>query len=117
MIRMRIPQAAGISRDWHYDRAPTVPDVTADDDIGTVRNADNNDGQFPAVREGNEVGTDKHSEPGGGARSELSPEKAMRIIDTFDVDSVITWIQSSHHDVDSVITCQTSTIHHALAMI
>ena len=40
-------------RDWHYDRAPTVPDVTADDDIGTVRNADNNDGQCPAVREGN----------------------------------------------------------------
>ena len=33
-------------RDWHYDRAPIVPDVTADDDIGTVRNADNKDGQF-----------------------------------------------------------------------
>ena len=76
-------------RDWHYDRAPTVSDVTADDDIGTVRNADNNDGQCPAVREGNEVGTDKHSEPGGGARSELSSEKAVGIIDTFDVDSVI----------------------------
>ena len=76
-------------RDWHYDRAPTVPDVTADDDIGTVRNADNNDGQCPAVREGNEVGTDKHSEPVGRARSELSPEKAVRIFDTFGVDSVI----------------------------
>ena len=76
-------------RYWHYDRAPTVPDVTAIDDSGTVRNADNKDSQCPAAREGNEVGTDKHSEPGSGARSELSPEKAVRIIDTFDVDSVI----------------------------
>ena len=75
-------------RDWHYDRAPIVPDVTADDDIRTVRNAENNDDQCPAVREGNEGGTDEHSEPGGRARSELSPGKAVRIIDTFSVDSV-----------------------------
>ena len=58
-------------RDWHYDRAPIVPDVTADDDIGTIRNADNKDGQCRAAREGNEVGTDEDSEPGGRARSEL----------------------------------------------
>ena len=76
-------------RDWHYDRAPIVPDVTADDDIGTVRNADNNDGQCRAVREGNEVGTDEHSEPGGRARSELSSEKTVRLIDTFGVNLVI----------------------------
>ena len=75
-------------RDWHYDRAPIVPDVTVDDDIRTVRNAENNDDQCPAVREGNEGGTDEYSEPGGRARSELSPEKAVRIIDTFGVDSV-----------------------------
>ena len=76
-------------RDWHYDRAPIVPDVTADDVIGTVRNADNNDGQCRAVREGNEVGTDEHSEPGGRARSELAPEKTGRLIDTFGVNSVV----------------------------
>ena len=66
MIRMRIPQSTCISLsmitiwriidDWHYDRAPIVPDVTADDDIGTVRNADNIDGQCRAVGKGNEVG-------------------------------------------------------------
>ena len=67
-------------RDWHYDRAPIVPDVTADNDIGTVRNADNNDGQCRAVGKGNEVGTDEHSEPGGRANSELSPEKTVRLI-------------------------------------
>ena len=76
-------------RDWHYNRAPIVPDVTADDDIGTVRNADNNDGQCRAVREGNEIGTDEHSEPGGRARSELSSEKTVRLIDTFGVNSVL----------------------------
>ena len=51
-------------RDWHYDRAPIVPDVTADNDITTVRNAENQDDQCPAVREGNEGGTDEYSEPG-----------------------------------------------------
>ena len=66
-----------------------MPDVTADDDIGTVRNADNNDGQCRAVREGNEIGTDEHSEPGGRARSELSSEKTVRLIDTFGMNSVI----------------------------
>ena len=75
-------------RDWHYDRAPIVPDVNVDDDIRTVRNAENNDDQCPAIRVGNEGGTDEYSEPGGRARSELSPEKAVRIIDTFGVDSV-----------------------------
>ena len=74
--------------DWHYDRAPIVPDVTADDDIRTVRNAENNDDQCPAFREGNEGGTEGYSEPGGRAKSELSPEKAVRTIDTFGVDSV-----------------------------
>ena len=47
-------------------------------DIRTVRNAENNDDQCPAFREGNE----------GGTEVDLSPEKAMRTIDTFGVDSV-----------------------------
>ena len=49
-------------RDWHYNRAPVVPNETADDE---------------------------HSEPGGRARSELTPEKTGRLIDTLDVNSVI----------------------------
>ena len=60
--------------DWHYDTAPIVPDVTVDDDIRTVRNAENNDDQCPAFREGNEGGTEVYSEPGGRAKSDLSPE-------------------------------------------
>ena len=76
-------------RDWHYNRAPIVPNETADDVSGTIRNADYNDGQCRAGREGIEVGTDEHSEPGGRARSELTPEKTGRLIDTLDVNSVI----------------------------
>ena len=52
-------------RDWHYNRAPIVPNETADDVGGTIRNADYNDGQCQAGREEIEVGTDEHSEPGG----------------------------------------------------
>ena len=74
--------------DWHYDTAPIVPDITADDDIMTVRNAENNDGQCPAFRKGNEDNHDLYSEPGGRAKSELSPEEAVRSIDTFSVDYV-----------------------------
>ena len=76
-------------RDWHYNRAPVVPNETADDVSGTIRNADYNDGQCRTGREGIEVGTDEHSEPGGRARSELTPEKTGRLIDTLDVNSVI----------------------------
>ena len=76
-------------RDWHYNRAPIVPNETADDVGGTIRNADYNDGQCQAGREEIEVGTDEHSEPGGRARSELTPEKTGRLIDTLDVNSVI----------------------------
>ena len=75
-------------RDWHYDRAPIVPDVTADDDIGTVRNADNNDGQGPTFRMGNEDKPDLYSEPVGRAKSELPPEEAVRNIDIFGIDYV-----------------------------
>ena len=76
-------------RDWHYNRAPIVPNETADDVGGTIRNADYNDGLCQAGREEIEVGTDEHSEPGGRARSELTPEKTGRLIDTLDVNSVI----------------------------
>ena len=55
-------------RDWHYNRAPIVPDETAGDVSGTIRNGDYNDDQCRAGREGNEAGTDEHSEPGGRAR-------------------------------------------------
>ena len=74
--------------DLHYDTAPIVPDITADDDIRTVRNAENNDGQCPAFRKGNEDNHDLYSEPGGRAKSEVSPEEAVRSIDTFSVDYV-----------------------------
>ena len=74
--------------DWHYDTAPIVPYITADDDIRTVRNAENNDGQCPAFSKGNEGKPDLYSEPGGRAKSELSPEEAVRTIDTFSVDYV-----------------------------
>ena len=74
--------------DWHYDTAPIVPDITADDDIRTVRNAENNDDQCLAFREGNEGKTDLYSKPGGRAKSDLSPEEAVRTIDTFSVDYV-----------------------------
>ena len=76
-------------RDWHYNRAPVVPIETADDVSGTIRNVDYNDGQCRTGREGIEVGTDEHSEPCGRARSELTPEKTGRLIDTLDVNSVI----------------------------
>ena len=52
--------------DWHYDTAPIVPDITADDDIRTVRNAENNDGQCPAFRKGNEDNPDLYSERAAG---------------------------------------------------
>ena len=74
--------------DWHYDTAPIVPGITADEVIRTVRNAENNDGQCPAFRKGNEGKTDLYSEPGGRAKSELSPEEAVRKIDIFSVDYV-----------------------------
>ena len=74
--------------DWHYDTAPIVPDITADDDIRTVRNAENNDGQFLAFRKGNKDNHDLHSEPGSRAKSEVSPEEAARSIDTFSLDYV-----------------------------
>ena len=74
--------------DWHYDTAPIVPDIAADDDIRTVRNAENNDGQCLAFRKGNEDKHDLHSEPDGRAKLEVSPEKAVRSIDTFSLDYV-----------------------------
>ena len=74
--------------DWHYDTSPVVPGITADEAIRTVRNAENNDGQCPAFRKGNEGKPDLYSEPGGRARSELSPEEAVRKIDIFRVDYV-----------------------------
>ena len=74
--------------DWHYDTAPIVPDITADDDIMTVRNAENNDGQCPAFNKGNECKPYLYSEPGGRAKSELSPEEAVRTIETFSVDYI-----------------------------
>ena len=40
--------------DWHYDTAPIVPGITADEVIRTDRNAENNDGQCPTFRKGNE---------------------------------------------------------------
>ena len=54
--------------DWHYDKAPIVPDITADEAIGGLRNAENNDGQCPASREGNDDKADLYSEPGGRAK-------------------------------------------------
>ena len=55
--------------DWHYDTSPVVPVIIADEDIRTVRNAENNDGQGPTFRMGNEDKPDLHSEPVGRAKS------------------------------------------------
>ena len=74
--------------DWHYNTSPSVPGITADEAIRTVRNAENNDGQCPAFRKGNEGKPDLYSYPGGRAKSELSPEEAVRKIDIFSVDYV-----------------------------
>ena len=74
--------------DWHYDASPVVPGITADEVIRTDRNAENNDGQCPAFRKGNEDKPDLYSELGGRAKSELSPEEAVRKIDIFSVDYV-----------------------------
>ena len=92
-------------RDWHYYRAPVVPIETADDVSGTIRNVDYNDGQCRTGREGIEVGTDEHSEPGGRARSELTPEKTGRLIDTLDVNSVI------NDDITVIIRDSTGVSH------
>ena len=92
-------------RDWHYNRAPVVPNETADDVSGTIRNADYYDGQCRTGREGIEVGTDEHSEPGGRARSELTPEKMGRLIDTLDVNSVI------NDDITVIIRDSTGVSH------
>ena len=92
-------------RDWHYNRAPVVPIETADDVSGTIRNADYNDGQCRTGREGIEVGTDEHSEPGGRARSELTPEKTGRLIDTLVVNSVI------NDDITVIIRDSTGVSH------
>ena len=92
-------------RDWHYNRAPVVPIETADDVSGTIRNVDYNDGQCRTGREGIEVGTDEHSEPGGRARSELTPEKTGRLIDTLDVNSVI------NDDITVIIRDSTGVSH------
>ena len=72
--------------DWHYDRAPIVPDITANEAIGRLRNAENNGGQCPTSTEGNDDKADLYSEPGGRARSELSPEKAVMDIHIVSVD-------------------------------
>ena len=74
--------------DWHYDTSPIKPGIAADEVIMMVRNAENNDGQCPAFRKGNEGKPDLYSEPGGRAKSELSPEEAVRKIDIFSVDYV-----------------------------
>ena len=74
--------------DWHYDTSPVVPVIPADEAIRMVRNAENNDGQYPAFRKGNEAKLELYSEPGGRAKSELSPEEAVRKIDIFSVDYV-----------------------------
>ena len=63
--------------DWHYDTSPVVPVITADEDIRTVRNAENNDGQGPTFRLGNADKPDLYSEPGGRAKSDLSPTEAV----------------------------------------
>ena len=60
--------------DWHYDTSPVVPVITADEDIRTVRNAENNDGQGPTFRMGNKDKPDLYSEPVVRAKSELTPE-------------------------------------------
>ena len=74
--------------DWHYDTSPVVPVITADEDIKTVRNAENNDGQGPTFRMGNEDKPDLYFEPVGRAKSELPPEEAVRNIDIFGIDYV-----------------------------
>ena len=74
--------------DWHYDRAPIVTDITANEAIGRLRNAENNDGQCPTFTEGNDDKADLYSEPGGRAKSELSPEKAVMDIHIVSVDCV-----------------------------
>ena len=74
--------------DWHYDMSPIVPGIAVDEVIMTVRNAEHNDGQCPAFRKRNKGKPDLYSEPGGRAKSELSPEEAVRKIDIFSVDYV-----------------------------
>ena len=74
--------------DWHYDRAPILPEITAKEAIGRLRNAENNDGQSPTFREGNDDKADLYSEPGSRAKSELSPKKAVMDIHIVSVDCV-----------------------------
>ena len=74
--------------DWHYDTSPVVPVITADEDIRTVRNAENTDGQGPTFRMGNKDKPDLYSEPVGRAKSELPPEEAVKNIDIFGIDYV-----------------------------
>ena len=73
---------------WHYDTSPVAPVITVDEDIRMVRNAENNDGQGPTFRMGNEDKPDLYSEPGGRAKPEVSPEEAVRKMDIFSVDYV-----------------------------
>ena len=65
-----------------------MPDITADEAIRGLRNAEYNDGQCPAFRDGNDDKPNLYSEPGGRAKSELSPENAVIEIDTLSVDYV-----------------------------
>ena len=74
--------------DWHYDRSPVVDVLTADEDFRTVRNAENNDGQGPTFRMGNEDKLDLCSEPGGRAKLDLSPTEAVVKVDIFGVNYV-----------------------------
>ena len=74
--------------DWHYDRSPVVDVLTADEDVRMVRNAENNDGQGPTFRMGNEDKLDLCSEPGGRAKLDLSPTEAVMKVDIFGVDYV-----------------------------
>ena len=65
-----------------------MPGLTADEANRAVKNVNNNGGQCPALRNGNDDKHDLYSEPGGRAKSELSPKEAGIEIDKFSVDYV-----------------------------
>ena len=75
-------------KDWHYNRSPIMDIRTTDRDSKSVGNADNNDGQCPTFRMGNKDKPDLYSEPVVRAKSELTPEEAVRNIDIFGIDYV-----------------------------
>ena len=75
--------------DWHYDTTPVMPGQTADDANKAVSNVNNNGGQCPALRDGDDDKHDLYSEPGGRVKSDLTTTEAGIENDILGVDYAI----------------------------